>query len=463
MTTVRMISATCLCLTTLLAATAQGEAPAPVSFSRDVAPLLVAKCQACHGSPEPKGGYQVTNYNLVLKPGESESAAVTAGKPDESELLRLISSKDEDSRMPKEGDPLSPEQIELIKRWIAEGAKYDAPDPNAALASIVPRLPQPDPPAAYRRPVPITAVALSADGQEVAASGYHEVTIWNATTGALSRRIKNVAERTYSLAYNPDGSLLAVAGGTPGQSGEVKLFNPAEGTLVRELGTMADVAYRAVFNPAGTKLAVGGADRSIRVFDVASGKQEILIEDHADWVVALCWSPDGTRLASGSRDKTSKLFNATSGESLMTYSGQGDQVFGVGFSPDGKLVFTAGGDKKIHAWNPDDGAKKGEVAGFGREVLALVTSQDKLFSCSADKSVQQHRIEGASLKPFKTYAGHTDAVFSIAYHPGSQRVAAGSFSGEVRIWNAEDGAAVAAFVAAPGYPVPPALPTAAAK
>lgn len=444
----------------LLAAVAlAADAPAPASFTKDIAPVLLKKCNACHGLQEPKGGYQVLNYEMVLKPGESESASITPGKPEESELFNLISSADPDSRMPKESEPLSGDEIALVKRWISEGAKYDSADPKATLASIVPKLPQPDPPAAYRRPVPITAVAFSADGQELAASGYHEVTIWTAANGTLARRIKNVAQRTYSIAYSPDGSLLAVAGGTPGQSGEVKLFNPAAGTLVKELGTMGDVAYRAVFNPAGTKLAVGGADRSIRVYDVASGKQEILIEDHADWVVGLAWNPDGSRIASGSRDKTSKLFNAANGESLMTYSGQGEQVFGVGFSGDGKLVLTAGADKKIHAWNPEDGGKKGEIAGFGREVFALATYQDKIFSGSGDKTVQQHRVEG--FKPFKTYAGHTDAVFSVAYHPGTGRVAAGSFAGEVRIWNAEDGAAVATFVAAPGYVAPASVPTAA--
>lgn len=427
-------------------------ADAPVSFSKDVAPVLIKHCQACHGMPDPKGGYQVTNFNLLMKPGASESAAITAGKPEESEVLNLIASTDADLRMPKEADPLTAAQIELVKRWIAEGAKYDGADPNAALATIVPKLAQPDPPAAYRRPVPVTALAFNADGSELAASGYHEVTIWNATTGALVRRIKNVPERVQSLAYNPDGSLLAVSGGTPGQSGEVKLFKPADGTLVQELNATNDVVYRAVFSPAGNKLATAGADRAIRVFDVAAGKQEILIEDHADWVVGLAWSPDGTRLASASRDKTSKLFNATNGESLSTYSAHGDAVFGVGFSADGKLVFSAGGDKKVHVWNPDDAAKKGEIAGFSREVLGLVTSADKIFTCSADKSVQQHRVEG--FKQFKTYAGEPDAVFAVAFHPGTGRVAAGDFSGEVRVWNAEDGAQLTTFIAAPGFTPP---------
>ncbi len=449
-------------LALLLLGTSHARAAEPmaeVSFSKQIAPLLIKRCQACHGAAEPKGGYQVGSFTAVMKAGESESAAIVPGKPDESTLVSLIESTDAGSRMPKDADPLPAEEVALFKRWVAEGAKFDGPDPNAALASIAPRLAHADPPQAYRRPVPITAVAISPDGNELAVSGYHEVTIWNAASGALLRRIKNVPQRVQSLDYNPDGSLLAVAGGAPGESGEVKLFKPADGALVADLVSLPDVAFRAVFNPAGNKLAVGAADRSIRVFDVATTKQEVLIEDHADWVVGLAWSPDGGRLASGSRDKTSKLFNAANGEAVATYSAQGDQVFGVGFSPDGKLVFTAGGDKKIHAWNAEDGVKKGEIAGFGREVLALVTHGDKIFSGSADKSVQQHRVEG--FKHFKTYPGSTDAVFAVAYHPASGRIVAGSFSGEVRVWNAEDGTPGVVFVAAPGWTG--ANPMAAAK
>ncbi len=200
------------------------DAPAPVSFSKDIAPILMKKCQACHGAPEPKGGYQVANYTLVMKPGESETPSITAGKPEESELFNLISSTDADVRMPKEADALPPEAIALVKRWIVEGAKYDAADPNAPLASIVPKMPQPDPPEEYRRPVPVSALAFSHDGQQLAVAGYHEVTIWNAATGALVRRIKNVAERTQSLSYSPDGTLLAVAGGTPGSDGRGEAF-----------------------------------------------------------------------------------------------------------------------------------------------------------------------------------------------------------------------------------------------
>jgi hypothetical protein len=61
---------------------------------------------------------------------------------------------------------------------------------------------------------------------------------------------------------------------------------------------------------------------------------------------------------------------------------------------------------------------------------------------------------------FKSYPGHTDMVYAVAYHDATKRIAAGSFSGEVRIWNSEDAAPIASFIAAPGYQ--PAAPAAVA-
>ncbi|HEY2838493.1 MAG TPA: c-type cytochrome domain-containing protein, partial [Pirellulales bacterium] len=87
-------------------ATPAAAAAAPVSFTKDIAGVLVQKCGACHGASDPKGDYQVTTFELLLKPGGSTSDSITAGKPDESELLRLISSDNKDERMPKDGDPL---------------------------------------------------------------------------------------------------------------------------------------------------------------------------------------------------------------------------------------------------------------------------------------------------------------------------------------------------------------------
>lgn len=434
------------------AAAAHAEDPAPVSFSKDIAPILIKSCQACHGTADPKGGYQVVNFTAVMKEGDSAAAPATPMKLDDSEIFRLVSSEDKDERMPKDGDPLPPEQVALIKRWIEEGAKFDGPDPNAALASLVPKAPHPAAPEAYRVAMPVTALAFRPDGQELAVGGYHEISIWNPADGALIRRIGNVDQRTYGLAYNKEGTLLAAASGTPGVSGEVKLFDPNTGAVVKDLGTMADVAFDVAFNPAGNKLAACSADRSIRIYDVASGKEEKLIEDHADWVMGIAWNHDGTRLASASRDKTCKVFDAVSGDSLATFPGHGDAVYGVSFSADGALVYSGGGNKKIHVWKPTDGAKTADIAGFGGEVFKVFVRNDMIFSCSADKTARQHKT--ADRAQVRSFAGHKDWVYCLDVNEPTKRLATGSFDGEVRVWKLEDGAAVSTFKAAPGLQPP---------
>src|SRR3954452_13727428 len=92
----------------------------PVSFKRDVAPILLQRCQGCHGPEKVKGEYRLDSFDRLMKGGASEEAPVVAGKPDKSELYRLVASADEDERMPKKGDPLTKEQGARIGRGIEQ-------------------------------------------------------------------------------------------------------------------------------------------------------------------------------------------------------------------------------------------------------------------------------------------------------------------------------------------------------
>lgn len=431
---------------------AQAEAasrqPAGVSFRNQIAPILASQCVGCHGPDLSEGEFRLDTFEHLMTAGASTLASITPKDVDDSEVLRLVASDDEGERMPKDGDPLPKEQVELIRRWIAEGAVFDGGDPTATLASYLPRKEHEPAPEKYRAPVAVTALAFSPDGKLLAASGYHEITLWNAADGKLVRRIGNVEQRVYALAFSADGKLLASAGGTPGRSGEIALYDPSSGKLVRSLATTSDVAFDVQFDPQGKKLAAAAADRSVRVFDVASGKQEQLIEDHADWVMAVAWSPDGKRLASASRDKTSKVFDVASGDSLTTFPGHNEPVLGVTFSADGKQVYTAAADKRVRIWNPDDGKEAANITGWGGEIYELLIADDRLMSCSADKTARVHQLKDR--KQLYSLSGHADSVFTLSYHADSKRLASGSYDGEIRIWNTDDGKLLLSFSAAPG-------------
>ena len=190
-------------------------------------------------------------------------------------------------------------------------------------------------PESYPVTVPITALAFSPDGKEIASSGYHEINLWKTGDGTLDRRIRGLAERIYEIAFSPDGKWLATASGDPGQFGAVKLWiaEPSGGGKpVRDLLETTDCVFAVAFSPDSKLLAAAGADRAIRIWDVESGQERATIEDHADWIFDLAFSPDGKRLASASRDKTSKLFDVEKKESLITFPGHAQTVYAVAFS-----------------------------------------------------------------------------------------------------------------------------------
>src|SRR3954454_8540857 len=93
-------------------------------FNRDIRPLLADRCYTCHG---PDSGTRKADLRLDKEEGAHESVIV-AGDPDSSELLRRISSEDPEERMPPAASkkpPLTKEQIELFRKWIKAGAKYE--------------------------------------------------------------------------------------------------------------------------------------------------------------------------------------------------------------------------------------------------------------------------------------------------------------------------------------------------
>lgn len=419
-----------------------------VSFRNQVAPLLVDHCLACHSPKKAEGGYRVDSFVRLGTAGDTGEAPFTAAKPDASELLRRLVSADPGERMPKDADPLSADQIALVKRWIEEGANFDGPDAKLALFSYLPPPIYPAAPEAYRGPVPLTAMQFSADGNQLFVAGYNEITVWNPSDGALLRRIGNLPQRIFSIAINKDGSQLAVTGGTPGKIGELRLIDAASGQLIKVLTSSPDVLFDAQYSPAGDQIATAAADGSIRVFDVASGEQKLLISSHADWVFAVAWNADGTKLASGSRDKTAKVFDAKTGDLAITYSGHNQPVRGVMFHPDGAEVYSASSDSKVHRWKIADAARVGE-SGFGGEVYRLVPGGEFFFTSSSEKKVRQFKAKDQ--QQVREFPPMEDWAMSSAVHLPSGKVAGGSFSGEVKIWKLDDGSLLKEFRASPGW------------
>jgi hypothetical protein len=117
------------CFLTLAVSPGLRAAP-PVDFQRDVQPILSEHCHLCHGvdARQRQGGLRLDQREAALKGGDSATAAIVPGKPDDSEMVRRITSKDADQVMPppSHNKPLSAKQVETLQRWIAEGAAYQS-------------------------------------------------------------------------------------------------------------------------------------------------------------------------------------------------------------------------------------------------------------------------------------------------------------------------------------------------
>jgi WD40 repeat protein len=449
----------------------------PVSFINDVAPILQKNCFACHDAKKRKGKFDMTSFESFRKGGGDGNDPVVPGKPDESPILDRLTAKDKSRMPPKEaGDALPKDQIATIQRWISEGARLDAGlSPKAdLLRELRVRWKPPTPPAVYPYPVTITALAFTPDNRKLVVGGQHELTIWDVATGKLEKRVNTRAERAYALVFLPDAK-LAVAGGRPGQEGDVRIYDLNAGTprtvsgvmildgvndkavMVKQLLESDDAVLCLALSPDGKRLASGSCDRLVNVWHLSQGYAKVnapeqVIENHADWVFGVAFSPDGKHLLTCSRDKTAKVWDLSSKESVLTFPEHQNTVYSVAVKPDGKLGVSVGEDNQIRFWSTTgEGKQVRNSGGHGKAIFHVIfhPKQPLLITCSADGTVRLWNADNG--QNTRTLTGHTDWVYALALSPDGKLVASGSWNGEVRIWQIADGKLVKAFNGSPGY------------
>src|SRR5438132_10717059 len=148
-----------------------------VSFSKQVAPIFQTKCAGCHSKTANMGGFILTDFESLLK-GGSHGKALIPGNADESRMVKML----EDSLQPRMpmGGQLEEQEIATIRLWINQGAKLDQ-DSLKMETLHEPEIPKIKP-AANLSPE-IGAIAFSPDGSTIAAGGYGEVALFEASGG----------------------------------------------------------------------------------------------------------------------------------------------------------------------------------------------------------------------------------------------------------------------------------------
>ncbi|MFT5323969.1 MAG: WD40 repeat protein/mono/diheme cytochrome c family protein [Planctomycetaceae bacterium] len=466
-----------------------------VSFYKDIRPILQANCQGCHQPAKSKsaGKYVMTSYDLLVKAGESEEAPVIAGKPDDSYLVQLITPEDGKAEMPRGKKPLHNAEIEMIRKWIAQGAKNDTPE-NADVRYDV------DHPPIYTLPPVITSLDFSPDGSLIAVAGYNEVLLHKADGSEIVARLIGLSERIESVRFSPDGARLVVAGGKPGRMGEIQVWDVAKRELLLSHAETYDTLYGASWSPDGTRIAFGCSDNTVRAIKADTGEQVLFNGAHNNWALDTVWNPTGDHVISVGRDRTAKLTevatqrfidNVTSitpgalkgGVATVDTHPKRDEIIiggsdgvpklfrifritkrvigdnanlirelaplrGVVFSVD----YSADGRRAV-AGSSLDG--KGDIIVYDTDIdttapddiKAILAKRVQSQSDAEKKKAAEYQKK--SLPVIAKIAVEDAGIYAVRFSPNGKQVVAGGSNGKVRLYEAETGKLIKEFLSVP--------------
>lgn len=298
---------------------------------------------------------------------------------------------------------------------------------------------------------PVTALAFSPDGESVVASAHKSIVVRAVKDGKVHRSIGCEFPRVSSLAFDRDGSLLAVAGGTPGERGSMTLLDWKSSKVLARLDGFDDLVTSVAFSPDNARVAVASADHSAKVarLEGRSLKAGFALAGHSGPVLGVAFSTDGTMIVTASADRTVRVWDAREGKLLRTFSHHTATVHAVAFRPRapsgaaGVAAFcaTASDDKTVRVWQPDIGRMVRIIRGHEGPVHSLAWSPDgaRLFTAGSDGMVRA--FDGGSDQRLQEWRASDDWIYSVAVHAKADTMATGDWSGSVRLWSILEGAA----------------------
>jgi hypothetical protein len=415
----------------------------PVTYEKDVEPIFVKKCAVCHSGAVKEGKLDLGTFESLMKGGK-HGKPVVPGKSAESLLIMSAGKTERPFMPPKTEEPLTPEELALIKLWVDQGAK--APTGVRERPKVIVNLP----PASVH---PVRALAVSPDKSTVAAGRGNQIHVYDAGSGTHIRTLvdpnlttpdKKPVKAAHlsiveSLIFSPDGKYLA-----SGSFQEVILWDAQTGMLKQKLTGFADRVVALAFSPSGKLLATGGGapteDGEIKVFEMPTGKQLLDIKNgHSDTVFGVSFNNDSTKLATCGADKFVKVFEIPSGKFLKAFEGHTHHVLDVGWKADGKLLASGGADNVIKIWNYEQGEQVRTINAHSKQVtrLLFIGTSSQFVTCSGDQTVKFWNVDNGGNT--RNFGGNNDFVYAVGVSPDGSILAAGGEEGVVRLYNGTNG------------------------
>lgn len=203
-----------------------------------------------------------------------------------------------------------------------------------------------------------------------------------------------------------------------------------------------DGAVRALaVTPDGRRLVTGGDDHAIRIWDLASGRQERTLQGHIDSVRAVAVTPDGRRIISGGTYDVVRVWDLRTGLLVHTLAAQAGcrAIYAVAVTKDGRRAVWAGAGSSIQVWDLAGGRAEHTLMSRDGNVRALAITPDGKFALSGgDGGIVQVWDLGTGLLA-RALDGHASPVLAIAVTPDGRRVVSGGHDNTVQVWDLASG------------------------